>query len=188
MSGSDHLSRVDEDFGEEFPGAEAAASECYVNVIRAGDGLLAELSRRLRHEAGLSTTALMLLATTDGLGGRSTPAEIGEHVPITSAAITSLVDTAEQKGLVQRLPYPGDRRKVQVVLTDEGKELIDRLLPGVHQLETEVMSVLTPREKATLLELLEKVQRSVHEAAAQPPSLAEGPRNRPDRLDHPTEE
>ena len=92
MTEPNYLLRVDEDFDVEYPGADATSAECYVNVVRTADQLLGELARRLRVEAGISTTAMMVLATIDGLGGRSTPAEIGRHVVVSSAAITSLID------------------------------------------------------------------------------------------------
>lgn len=136
----------------------------------------------MRHEAGLSTTAMMLLATVDGLGGTTTPAEIGKHVPITSAAITSLLDTNEKKGLVVRSPHPGDRRKIQVTLTNSGRELVDRLLPAIHALESEVMNVLSAQEKTILLAILEKVQQSIVTVAVEPPVLPQANRIRPERL------
>jgi DNA-binding MarR family transcriptional regulator len=174
------LARVGEDFESEYPGADTLASECFVNVVRVGDLLITELSRRLRHEAGLSTTGLMLLATIDGLGGEASPSEIAEHVPITTAAITSLVDTTERKGLVERRPDLEDRRKVRVSLTEEGQAVLDRLLPGTHALEREVASVLTSAEGAELLRILEKLQASIERLADQAPSLpAAAPRKKP---------
>jgi len=178
-----YLLRVDEDFDVEYPGADATSAECYVNVVRTADQLLGELARRLRVEAGISTTAMMVLATIDGLGGRSTPAEIGRHVVVSSAAITSLIDTSERKGYVRRAPDPADRRRTWVALTPEGRTLIDRLLPGAHQVETDVMSALTSAERLELLRLLGKVQHSVLRVAQQPPRFAPAPRIRPARLD-----
>jgi DNA-binding MarR family transcriptional regulator len=172
--------RVGNDFSEEYPGADALASECFINLVRVGDGLDSELSRRLRSEAGLSTTALMLLATLDGLGGRATPTEISQYVPITTASITSLIDTNEKKGYVHRLPDTGDRRKIQIEITASGRAVIDRILPGVHQFESSVMSVLTTAERTTLLELLAKISRSVDESAHQPAEFVAAPRIRPE--------
>src|SRR3989304_2196819 len=80
------------------PRPAATSAGCSVTAVRAADHLLAELARRLRVEAGISTTAMMVLATIDGLGGRSTPAEIGRHAVVSSAAMTSLIDTSERKG------------------------------------------------------------------------------------------
>ncbi|MEV4250455.1 hypothetical protein AB0J63_44535 [Streptosporangium canum] len=38
------------------------------------------------------------------------------------AALTGLIDRAEKRGLAQRSPVPGDRRALQVTLTDEGHQ------------------------------------------------------------------
>ncbi len=178
--------RVDDDFEAEYPGADPTSAECYVNLIRTADQLLAELARRLRVEAGISTTTLMVLATIDGLGGRSTPAEIAQHVVVSSAAITSLIDTNERKGFVARSGDEIDRRRTWITLTPEGRTVIDRLLPGLHLVETDVMSTLTPAERLDLLRLLAKLQASVARVAEEPASLPVGPRNRPARLDRGT--
>lgn len=179
----DHLARVEEDFSTEYPGADGVASECVVNLIRAGDRLATEISRRLRHEANLSLTALMVLATIDGLQGCATPSEIAEHVPVTSAAVTSLLDTVERRDLVRRQPHASDRRKVEIALTDEGRRIVDRILPGLHRLEARAMDALSSAERETFLDLLAKVLESVDEAGQEPPELETAPRIRPARLD-----
>lgn len=178
------LSRAGEDFSTEFPGSDAEAGDCYVNLVRIGDQLAAETSRRLRSEVNMSLRALMLLATLDGLGGRATASELGQHVPITSASITSLVDTCERNGWVARVADPNDRRKSPVVMRRKGRDLLDRLLPSLHDLESRVLGVLNQDERDTLLRLLAKVQAAITAAAREPAVLAMVPRNRPRRLDY----
>lgn len=183
MTDPQPLLRVDDDFEDEYPGADPTSAECVVNIARTADQLITELARRLRFEAGISTTAMMVLATIDGLGGRSTPAEIARHVVVSSAAITSLVDTNEKHGYVRRSPDADDRRRTWVALTPDGRALVDRLLPGLHRVETDVMGALTHPERLELLRLLGKIQRSVIRVAEQPPALEPAPRIRPARLD-----
>src|SRR4051794_15995763 len=98
------LLRAEPDFEQEYPGAERSATECFINLTRVGDRLTAELTRRLRADVGLSMTAIMALATLDGLGGTATPTDIAEHVIITSASVTSLLDTLAKRGLLTRAP------------------------------------------------------------------------------------
>ena len=61
-------------------------------------------------------------------------------------------------------------------------DLIDRVLPGIHTLETRVMSTLTPAERAQLMRLLSKVQASAATTAAETPAPLGGIRNVPARL------
>ena len=175
--------RVEDDFEVEYPGSDASAAECSINLVRTADQLLAELARRLRVDSGISTTAVIVLATIDGLGGRSTPVEIGRHIVVSSAAITSLIDTNERMGLVERTRDSVDRRRIWVALTPAGRTLIDRLLPGMHRVETDIMSTLTPDERAELLRILGKVQVSLDRVGEEPPAIPVASRNRPARLD-----
>lgn len=68
-------------------------------------------------------------------------------------------------------------------LTTEGRALVDRLLPGLHRVETDAMGALAPAERLELFRLLAKIQVSVLRVRQQPPSLPNAPRNRPARLD-----
>lgn len=156
-----------------------------MNLCRTGDLLLGELTRRLKAEFDLSTTAGMVLAIVDGAGEPVTPSTIAERAVVTSASVTSLLDTLEKRGLVVRRQHPGDRRKLLIELTDEGRATVDRFLPGAHRLETEILSVLDEDERRQLLSLLARIQARVGVVSDGPPVLVEGVRNVPTRLRSP---
>ena len=101
---------------------------------------------------------------------------------MSSASATSVLDTLEKRELLVRRPHPDDRRKLVIDLTDAGREIIDQFLPGVHKLETRMMSVLTPAERAQLIRLLAKVQASAAIVAGEEPEPLGGTRNVPARL------
>ena len=48
-------------------------------------------------------------------------AELAQCFGVEKAALTGLMDRAEKRGLAERSPVPGDRRAVQVTLTDAGR-------------------------------------------------------------------
>ena len=48
-------------------------------------------------------------------------AELAQSFGVEKAALTGLMDRAEKRGLAARSPVPGDRRAVQVTLTDAGR-------------------------------------------------------------------
>jgi DNA-binding PadR family transcriptional regulator len=101
---------------------------------------------------------------------------------VSSASATSVLDTLEKRGLLVRRPHPDDGRKLVIDLTDAGRAIIDQVLPGIHTLETRVMSVLTPAERAQLMRLLSKVQASAATTAAETSAPLGGIRNVPARL------
>ena len=154
----------------------------FINLCRTGDLLLGELNRRLKAEFDLSTTGGMVLAILDGAGEPLTPSAIAERAVVTSASVTSLLDTLERRALLVRRQHPVDRRKLLIELTDQGRAVVDRFLPGAHRLETEVMGVLSVAERRQLLAALAKVQASAAVAAHQPAAFGPGIRNVPARL------
>lgn len=174
--------RVDADFADEYPGADPLSTECYLNIARAADLLLGQLDRRLKTDFDLSISAANVLAIVDGAGEPITPGEIAERAIIAAASTTSVLDTLEKRGLVERRPHPTDRRKLLIDLTPEGRSTIDQILPGIHRLETKVMSALTTAERRLLLALIAKVQASVSLVAEEPAERLGGVRNVPERL------
>jgi DNA-binding MarR family transcriptional regulator len=63
------------------------------------------------------------------------------------SSVTGLIDRAERRGLVERVPSTGDRRAVFVRLTDEGRSLVSEVSA---QFEEDV---------STLLDLLQAADR-----------------------------
>jgi DNA-binding MarR family transcriptional regulator len=173
---------VERDFAEEFPGADALSAECYINICYTGDRLVAEISRRAKATFDLSASAVTVLAIVDGATEPITPGLIAERAIVSSASATSVLDTLEKRGLIVRRAHPEDGRKLVIDLTDAGRAIIDRVLPGIHTLETRVMSALTPAERAQLMRLLSKVQTSAATVAAEMPEPLDGIRNVPARL------
>jgi DNA-binding MarR family transcriptional regulator len=129
-------------------------------MVRVSEQFLGMVDRALRHH-NLSRAGRQALAVLDGAGEPLSPTTIAERLIVTTASVTSLVDTLERRGLVSRTPDPDDRRRVLVALTDEGRALIDRVLPEVVTLQTAVMNGLTEPQRKQLLILLDKVHRGI---------------------------
>jgi DNA-binding MarR family transcriptional regulator len=73
---------------------------------------------------------------------------------VTSGAITNRVDRMAAKGLVQRLPDPGDRRGVRIRLTPDGLALIDKLMPLHVANERRLLAALGAEDSEALAGLL----------------------------------
>jgi MarR family transcriptional regulator, negative regulator of the multidrug operon emrRAB len=72
--------------------------------------------------------------------------------------MTSLLDTLERRRLIERHPHPIDRRKVLIHLTDQGRVIVDRMLPVVHAASTEAFASLAERDRQRLVDLLSAVR------------------------------
>lgn len=149
---------VDDDFDLEFPDARRAATLCAANLLRTANRLLAEIDRRRRSIAPLSATAFEILAIVEGAGEPLSPHVIASRLLVTSGTMTSLLDTLERRALIQRVPHPGDRRKLLIEITDEARGIVDRMLPQVHGASRDAFATLSEPECETLVGLLERVQ------------------------------
>jgi DNA-binding MarR family transcriptional regulator len=176
------LRRVGDDFEDEYPGASALATECFANLFQAGDLLMDLHNRQTRDQYQLSPSARQVLAVVEGAGQPLEPSVIAERVLITTGSMTSLLDTLEKRGLIQRMAHPNDRRKLLVDITPAAQAILDELLPSLHARERDVISnALTTKEQRELLQLIAKVQHAALQAqtTAAPPTAV---RRRPARL------
>lgn len=118
-----------------------------------------------------TNAVLVALASTDGQSQRQLSARLGLHRNV----MVSLIDSLEDQGLVKRMPHPVDRRAFAVTLTDKARDLLPALEEQSHAMEDEVTAALTPDERATLLDALQRVAASLGLSPGVHPRLAESP-------------
>src|ERR1700737_3104709 len=82
---------------------------------------------------------------------------IGPKVWLTPGSISVAVDRLVKKGLVSRKDHAGDRRVRQVELTAKGRSLITRGFREHRAAMGNAGSVLSKKERLTLLRLLKKL-------------------------------
>lgn len=81
------------------------------------------------------------------------------HVAQSTAA--GIVSRLEQKGLIEALGDPGDRRIKKVQITEKGRERCREAEQHMEQTEERILSKLTETEQVILLTLLQKVRDSL---------------------------
>lgn len=80
---------------------------------------------------------------------------------VTSGAITKRIDRMESRGLVERVrPSGGDRRSVQIQLTEQGKQVVDDVFPLHLENEERILSALSRQECDDLARLLRRLLES----------------------------
>ena len=122
--------------------------------------------------------AFQVLAILEGAGEPLAGHVIADRLLVSSASMTSLLDTLEGRGLVERRRHPTDRRKVLVHPTDEARAIVDRMLPTVHAAATEAAADLTEREREQLITSLATIRARLGVMSGQPPSTPKPRRKR----------
>ena len=117
----------------------------------------------LQSDIGLNMAQVHLLKSLDKPGGNPM-SELAEALFCDASYITGLVDKLEDRGLVQRLPNPDDRRVKLIALTPAGaaaQEEVSRRLsrppPFIESLPLE--------DKRALRDIFKKASRSLQEQA-----------------------
>lgn len=160
--------RVPSGFEREFPGASRSAAEVAANLVRTADALLAEFERRRRSIADLSASAFQALAILEGADEPLAAHVIAERLLVSSASMTSLLDTLERRGLIERHDHPDDRRKVLIRLTDKARVIVDQMLPAVHLASTQAVAHVAEADREQLIATLTTIRVQLATLAIQP--------------------
>jgi DNA-binding MarR family transcriptional regulator len=85
------------------------------------------------------------------------PGQLLTQTLVTSGTMTNRIDRLAGKGLVQRLPDPGDRRGVLVRLSEAGQDLADQALAGLLAHERKLLAELSAGQRGELAGLLRQL-------------------------------
>src|SRR5882724_10927727 len=72
--------------------------------------------------------------------------ELSKRVGIASTTAVPALDNMERRGLLQRTRDPKDRRKYYVSITNEGRRLVDKLMPELLELISSSLDGITSEE------------------------------------------
>ena len=97
--------------------------------------------------------------------------ELATAVSVDAPYATLIVDSLEERGLVERRPDPADRRRKLVALTPEGKEAAQRAL-RIKREPPPGFATLSPAELDTLERLVRRLAGGTREPAAGDPADA----------------
>ena len=110
------------------------------------------LERRMDEQHGLPLAWWdVLIQLADGPEGRLRMGELAESVLLTRSGITRLVDRMIVAGLVDREPCPGDRRGYYAVITQQGRDTIEKIGPDHSKDAWEVFLGHIDEEEAALM-------------------------------------
>jgi DNA-binding MarR family transcriptional regulator len=129
-------------------------------AIHRTDMRLMLLGAQFLRPHGLTTEQFAVLATLHGRDGMS-QRELADHLVKDRPNITRILDKLQQKGLVQRRADPADRRVHRLHATAGGHELMQRLTPSVLEMRERMFGGLSPRQQATLRDLLDRLFNSL---------------------------
>jgi DNA-binding MarR family transcriptional regulator len=134
------------------------------------------VEQHLRVDGGLSYVQFQILARLSGSAiGSQRMTDLADGVVYSRSGLTYQADLLETQGLISRSPSPDDERSTTVTITEAGRALVARVLPGhIEVVRRMLLEPLSRRDLDDLTRLLTPVRD--HMRAIPPRSAA--PRRR----------
>lgn len=113
-------------------------------------------SKKISKESGLTVPQVIVLQSIRDLG-EVTTGRISERVSLSQGTVTSILDRLESRGLIERYRSAEDRRVVHERLTKQGRTVLRKAPPLLHERFVQAFSDLTPAKQKTIIKTLEEI-------------------------------
>jgi len=146
----------------QYPTLDASALETFVALMRVSAELQTALQVHFnRYKISMGRFMVLVTLGSGKLADDAGPSELADHLGVTSATMTGLLDGLERDGLIARVDHPEDRRRMKVLLTTAGKRCLDQILPDHFRRIAALMGNFSAGERRQLNQLLRKVGREI---------------------------
>lgn len=129
------------------------------NIYRVAQGLRNKMEREVLSQYGISWTSFSILYDL-WIGGATETKKIAISAGVSKATVSNITNTLEKKELCFRKVDNRDRRITYLILTEKGKQVMEKLYPPFHKGELEMVSSLTIDEQKYISSLLRKLIRA----------------------------
>lgn len=89
--------------------------------------------------------------------GKLSQNRLGRLAAMDPATIQGVIRRLEERGYIQRVPDPTDRRRMLLSLTESGRDTVTRLLEGAHKVSRSILSPLNSDEQVLFMSLLRRL-------------------------------
>jgi MarR family transcriptional regulator, organic hydroperoxide resistance regulator len=122
--------------------------------------------------AGIEYTTLISIRHLSAQGDVHVRA-VADHLHLSGAFVTTVTNKLETKGLITKTSHPGDRRRISLVVTQHGADLLERLAPTQQQVNDVQFGCLGAKEFHQLLDMVQRLVESSDRAISLQRYLAE---------------
>ena len=122
------------------------------------------MRRRTRDSMRMGTTdlqALRFLIKAQGEDRIVSGRNLADHLGMTSASVTALLDRLTTSGHVQRTPHPTNRRSNMITATPGSDDEVRQTLGAMHARMIDAAKSLSPADAALVQQFLESMTAAV---------------------------
>jgi DNA-binding MarR family transcriptional regulator len=108
------------------------------------------------HIADLTPPQFAALAKLSDVGETSQN-QLGQLIAMDAATVKGVIDRLKARGLVQLSKHDGDKRRLLVSLTAEGRKAVEELIPKARLITQETLAPLSAKDVSAFMKLLAKM-------------------------------
>ena len=127
---------------------DAPVLNAYILFVQTADAVQKYADTCFHKRVGLSSIKFIVLQILAVNGGIMTPFQIARWTLRERHNITTLVARMQQDGLVRAQRNTGDRRFINIVLTDKGQEMLKQAVPVAREIVNQIMSSFDEKDAA----------------------------------------
>lgn len=105
---------------------------------------------------GMTATQFAALVRL-GEKGEASQNALGRLAAMDVATIKGVADRLRQKGLIEVVPDPGDKRRMLISLSEDGRAMLERMTDIGREITEATLAPLSAAERAQFLALLRKL-------------------------------
>jgi DNA-binding MarR family transcriptional regulator len=102
-------------------------------------------------------TVLKQLSFVSGINQK----ELSQRTDKDQATLTKILDLLEQNQFLSRLPNPDDRRSFCIQITDEGRRLVEQVMPAIEGLYEKILQHLSNEQLDEFMAVLLQIQQNI---------------------------
>ncbi|GAB2666760.1 MarR family transcriptional regulator [Gordonia jinhuaensis] len=158
--GTDVVARIHAEWQRSHPDLDTTPIAILGRIQRISSVVTHRLDRNL-DEHGISRSEFEVLGALVRAQRPLRASDVVSTTMLSGASITKLTEALAARGLIERRRSEHDGRVVLLAATDDGRALIDRVLPRRLAGDNDVLSALTGPERDQLTALLTKITRDL---------------------------
>ena len=121
---------------------------------REAEQRVSEASRTYMRLSATDMKAVRYLIVRSDQGEVVTARDVAEHLGISSASTTKLLDRLERGGHIERRPHPSDRRALALIVTDLTREVAETTIGREHARRFRIAADLAQGERDVVVKFL----------------------------------
>jgi DNA-binding MarR family transcriptional regulator len=157
--------------------AEPVSIDDLCSHIRSSEQALTAHHEAVLRRYGLAMTQYLVLLALSREGGMSA-AQLARVCGVTQQSMASVLSGLQGKGLIRRDPSPMHAKVQVATLTSEGEAVFQQAYGEVAVLERHLAEAFSPKERASLIALLERARAVLVAQTAAAPRDRSGPQGR----------